>query len=297
MRSSLVVAAMSCIVLAACALGSAPPNELPVWNVAEKRWMQERELVDALAGARYRLLGEIHDNPAHHVIRARLLRAIAASGARPAVVLEQFDLAHDDTLRAAQLAGADAERLADAGGLDRKAWAWPLHEPIVEAALRAGLTLRAGNLSRARLRNEAIDANAQARLRDARWSAVQTARLREAIVDGHCGRLPDSVVPRLLQAQRLRDAAMAQAVVDAATDDGAILVAGNGHVRKDTGVPAYLDARERIASVGFIEASEDVLRARVLPRDMAEDVASYDFVWITPTVAREDPCASLERPA
>jgi uncharacterized iron-regulated protein len=288
---------MCCIVLAACALGADRPDAAAVWNVAEKRWMQERELVDALAGARYRLLGEMHDNPAHHAIRARLLRALAAFGARPAVVLEQFDLAHDDALRAAQLAGADAERLADAGGLDRKAWAWPLHKPIVEAALRAGLTLRAGNLSRARLRDDAIDAHARARLRDTPWSAAQTARLREAIVEGHCGKLPDSAVPRVMEAQRLRDAAMAQALVDAATADGAILVAGNGPVRRDTGVPAYLDASERMASVGFVEASEDVLRARVLPPDLLDEFADYDFVWITAAVPRDDPCAGLERPA
>jgi hypothetical protein len=90
---------------------------------------------------------------------------------------------------------------------------------------------------------------------------------------------------------------MAQALVDAATADGAILVAGNGHVRKDTGVPAYLETSVRIASVGFVEASEEVLRARVLPQDMLEEVAGYDFVWITPPVPRDDPCASLDRPA
>ena len=301
-----------CTALAACS--SAPLIEGPVsgpriWNVRENRFVGEADLVAQLAVARYRLLGEVHDNPAHHQIRARLITRIAATGARPAVVLEQFDLDRDEALAAAQAAGADAEELVDAGGLDRKSWGWPLHEPIVDAALAMRLPLRAGNLSRVQLGTlqagaiPRAGASWYARFHAARWTDAQAAGLRNDIVESHCHRLPEAIVPRLVLAQRARDAAMAQALVDDATMDGAILIAGNGHVRADRGVPVYLhaeglrDADARSISVGIIEASPEDERRSDFPQQVIADHPGFDYVWLTEAAARDDPCERIAIPA
>src|SRR6266496_5872374 len=65
------------IVLAALtACSSTPAAEAPVpriWDAGTGRFVTESELVTALSGVRFRLLGEVHDNPAHHVARARLI--------------------------------------------------------------------------------------------------------------------------------------------------------------------------------------------------------------------------------
>jgi len=69
--------------LTACS--SAPPSPPPdarIYDVHAQRFVTEAALVADLASARYRLLGEIHDDPAHHVIRARLLSELARRGAR-----------------------------------------------------------------------------------------------------------------------------------------------------------------------------------------------------------------------
>ncbi|HSC24127.1 MAG TPA: ChaN family lipoprotein, partial [Casimicrobiaceae bacterium] len=131
---------------------AAEPDALRIYDVHARRFVDETTLVDALVFARFRLLGEIHDDPAHHAIRARVLGEIAERGLRPAVVMEQFDLDHDAALRAAQRRHADAERVASAGSLDRKGWQWPMHRPIVAQALASDLPLRPGNLSRAAFR-------------------------------------------------------------------------------------------------------------------------------------------------
>jgi uncharacterized iron-regulated protein len=241
----------------------------------------------------------MHDNAAHHRLRADLIARIAASGARPAVVLEAFDLDHAAALEAAQKdATADAERLADAGGLDRQSWRWPMHKPLVEAALAAELPVRAGNLSRRSLQRAVrapspafADAPWAGRLRDAPWSTAQQAGLEATIVEGHCGKLPADVVPRIAQAQRERDAAMAQALGDAATRDGAILLAGNGHVRRDIGVPAYL-AGKPFVSVGFIETDGDVRDDAVVRAELAAH-PGYDYVWLTAKADRPDLCAKV----
>jgi uncharacterized iron-regulated protein len=276
-----------------------------IWDVRASRFVTEAQLVAALANARYRLLGEIHDNPAHHVIRARLISALAARGSRPAVVMEQFDLDRDDALRAAQASGRDAEGLADAGRLDRKGWQWPMHKPILEAALAAGLPVRAANLPRELLRGdvkslaEGGKARWSPRFHAARWTDAQAADLRTDIAASHCGKVPESIVPRLVLAQRLRDAAMAQALVDAATADGAILIAGDGHVHADLGVPVYLhapglpDAGARSLSVGFLEATAEEQQSPDFPRRLAAENPGFDYLWFTPPAPREDPCARM----
>jgi len=281
-----------------------------IWDVNAARFVSESQLVAALAPARHRLLGEVHDNPEHHAIRARLIAAIAETGARPAVVFEQFDLDRDAALVAAQAAGANAEGLANAGRLDRKGWIWPMHKTLLEAALRAGLPVRAGNVPREALRGDlqaATDrdtaAVGYARFRAARWTDAQAAALRTEIFEAHCGKVPESVVPRIVLAQRLRDAAMAQALVDDATPGGAILIAGNGHVRADLGVPVYLHAPglpgadARSISLGLIEVAPDDERAADFPRNIIAAHPGFDYVWFTPPAPRDDPCAGIGEPA
>jgi uncharacterized iron-regulated protein len=288
---------------------ASPAAEPRIWDVRANRFVGESKLVADLAAARYRLLGEVHDNAAHHVIRARLIDAIAATGARPAVVLEQFDLDHDEALIAAQAGGANAEQLAEAGRLDRKGWQWPLHKPILEAALAHGLPIRAGNRPGALLREEERVADERskttgyARFHAARWTEAQAAALSADIVEGHCGQVPRSAIPRIVLAQRLRDAAMAQALVDAATPAGAILIAGNGHVRSDLGVPVYLhapglpDAGARSVSLGVIEVTSEDERAADFPHQVVAANPGFDYLWFTPPAVREDPCANFKMPA
>lgn len=292
--------------LGACASAPAAviaaPETVRIYDVRAQRFVREDALVDALAGVRYRLLGEIHDHPAHHAIRARLLREIAQRGLHPAVVMEQFDVDHDAALRAAQERHADPEQVATAGALDRKGWRWPMHEPIVAAALALDLPLRAGNLPRGALRGDLDrdgDPRLATRLRAAVWTDAQARELTNDIVESHCRMLPDAVVPTLVLAQRMRDAAMAQALADDATADGAVLIAGNGHVRDDLGVPVYLhapalpDAKARSISVGFLEASDDDVRAADCPGQIVAAHPGFDYVVLTPEIARPDPCEAF----
>ncbi|MES2665043.1 MAG: ChaN family lipoprotein [Pseudomonadota bacterium] len=103
--------------------------------------------------------------------------------------------------------------------------------------------------------------------------------------EAHCGALPEEMLAGMVQAQRLRDAALASAVVQAADETGGpvVVITGSGHARRDTGVPAML-ARAApdlsVLSVGQLEA------------DPGPD-APYDLWIITPPTPRDDPCAGL----
>jgi uncharacterized iron-regulated protein len=88
-------------------------------------------------------------------------------------------------------------------------------------------------------------------------------------------------LPGMRLAQRARDAAML-AALENAPGRPAILVAGNGHVRKDYGIPSLMGTSSHV-SVGFIES----------PVPDATQYRMYDYVWVTDPAQREDRCAEM----
>jgi uncharacterized iron-regulated protein len=175
---------------------------------------------------------------------------------------------------------------------------------VFAAALDGGATLAGGNLSRADasrlVRGGTSQAPADLRelidpVLDKSWTAEHQAELLRQVDVGHCGALPASMLAPMALAQRARDAALALAMVQAAhrAAPGArvVLIAGNGHVRRDIGVPhdlAALDATARALSVAFVELDDG--------RPAAVD-APYDAVWFTPRAERPDPCAGFKPPS
>jgi hypothetical protein len=115
--------------------------------------------------------------------------------------------------------------------------------------------------------------------------------------DSHCGHLPETALPGMVTAQRARDAAMAERLL-AVAGDGAVLIAGAGHVRTDRGVPMYLAARApgaTVASLAFVE----VATGRTAPGDYAERFGvarvPFDYVWFTTRADDVDHCARFRR--
>src|SRR3989442_9183693 len=54
-----------------------------IWDVKAGTFIPENTLVARLVASRFVLLGERHDNPDHHVLQAKLVRAMVAAGRRP----------------------------------------------------------------------------------------------------------------------------------------------------------------------------------------------------------------------
>ena len=289
-------AAAACALLAGCA--GAPQAAAPdlvgrIWDVRAGRFSGEDALVQRMRAARYVLLGEAHDNPAHHALRARLLGALAPG---TDVYFEQFDRPRDAALREAQRAGAGADALERAGQMD-PGWRWPLYRPLVEAALAANHPVRAANLPNAdarRIAKAGVLAPGDASLADALahsgWSDTLERALRAEIIESHCQALPERAAPAMALAQRARDAAMALAL--AAAPGNAALLAGNGHVRRDLGVPRYLPQGSVALSVAFLEVREDETDPQAYAIGAA-DAPAYDFIWFTNRQPRADPCKAL----
>lgn len=265
-----------------------------IWQANARSAVPRHALFDAVRRARYRLIGEAHDNPVHHEIQLAVLDALGESGLRPVVAFEQLDREHDAALQKA-LADRNrtAETLAEAARFNRKAWRWPYYRPLIEAALRHDMPVRAANLSRADARR-VVQLGAGTFERPSMWTELHERVLREGIVEGHCRRLPDVAVPGMAAAQRARDATLARALLDPGPD-GAVLFAGNGHVRRDLGVPLHLrQARpgEPILSLGLLEVEAGQTDPRHYARPSAAGIP-YDYVWLTARADRDDPCKAL----
>lgn len=247
-----------------------------------------------LQGGACVLLGEVHDNPAGHARRLQHLQAALDAGWQPAVAMEQFDRERQaDIDRARQERPGDADHLiTQAGG---KGWEWAHYRPVVALALSRGLPLLAANLSTADARQIVRGGHAAVfdeagrvelgldRPVPADWQAAQE---REIDI-GHCGALPATRWPAMARAQFARDAVMARLLVRQ-TGRGVVLLAGNGHVRRDLGVPRWLEpaAAERCWVVGYLEAP-------VAPAEAAR----YDAVVPVPPASRPDPCEAFRQRA
>ena len=246
------------------------------------------------------LLGEVHDNAQQHRLRLAALQRAFASGWRPAIAMEQFDREHQaDIDRARRERPGDAQHVIDlAAPASTRApggWNWTFYRPFVELALRYDVPLIAANLSNAdtakvvRGGYEAVfDAATIAALGLGRPVAAEVQAAQEREIDaGHCQALPPAVWPRMARAQFARDAVMAEALRLGDQGGGVVLLAGNGHVRQDFGVPRWLGtAKNRVFAVGYLEITDD-----------STPVTVFDAVVRTAAADRADPCVEFRRRA
>ena len=302
---ALIVGALQLSGCAAVRESSTHPLPGRIHDVRRNVPITKEALMRELASADFVLLGEVHDNPEHHRLQAEVLHALIARNRRPSLAMEQFDREYQSAIDAILAApGASAEAIADAGGFNRKGWDWPRYAPLLSIAADARLPIVAINLSRNRTRDVArqgfasLGSGAVAQLAlDRNWTAAQQAVQEREIDDGHCGQLPGSALPKMVDVQRARDATMADALVERG-DSGVVVIAGNGHARTDVGIPVYLTARapgKRVISVGMIEIDPDARDVGTYARAPATALP-FDYAWFTTAAQRDDPCAGLVMP-
>jgi len=246
-----------------------------------------------LRGDTIALLGEIHDNADAHRMRLAMLGRALAAGWRPAIAMEQFDLPRQaDIDRARREAPRDAQHVIDLAAPSRSGWDWALYRPVIALALDHDLPLLAANLSSDDTGKivrggytDVFDADRLAALGLDRMVAPDWQAAQEREIDaGHCGLLPAAMWPAMARAQFARDAVMAD-LLRTHADRGIVLIAGNGHVRRDIGVPRRLGVADlrRVLAIGFLEADESPVSAD-----------AYDAVVRVPPAPRRDPCAALK---
>lgn len=233
------------------------------------------------------LMGEIHDNSHGHQLRHQHLMQLVDQGLKPVVAMEQFDRDKQTLLDLALKQCTDVDCvLAKAA---TPGWDWQFYRPIVQLALDKKVKLLAANLSTVDVQKvmvrgfsavfspQAINAYKLHQIP----SALQSAQ-NKAIQEGHCNMLPDQAIGPMVQAQIGRDVWMASVINDL-QDPVVVLIAGNGHVRKDAGIFQWLSKDRQLKTQvhGYVERSD------------SSDAHWFDQTHIVPTVEREDPCLTF----
>jgi uncharacterized iron-regulated protein len=250
-----------------------------ILDTHDGRELSPAELAESLRTQDFILLGELHDNPRHHQARADLLQLLAP--VRPVVVAEHLEAGKTF------VASGDLEADLAKAGFDARGWEWPLHRPLFQAIVDLGLPLLGGNLppeqARKAVREGAgtLPASWRARIAEHPLSPEAEQALDHDLEQGHCGHMPPKWLPGMRLAQRARDAAMLD-TLEKAPGRPAVLIAGNGHVRKDYGIPSMMGTKKYV-SIGFVEA----------PESDASHYRIYDYIWITDPAQREDRCAQM----
>ena len=238
------------------------------------------------SGAEVVVLGEVHDNPAHHAAQAEIVGRIDPA----AVVFEMLTPAQAET---AEKVGVDAgeAKLAEALGWSETGWPeFGMYYPVLRASAQARLfgaalpreTVRAAFSEGAA---EVFGAGAGRFGLDAPLPAEEQAAREAGQLAAHCDALPDEMLPGMVAAQRLRDAHFARVTLEALEETGGpvAVITGNGHARTDRGIPAALSRAApevEIVALGQLEAPP-------------EPPVPYDVWRVTAPVEREDPCAAF----
>jgi uncharacterized iron-regulated protein len=245
-----------------------------------------QQLVAAIGKHSVVLLGEVHDNAAQHAMREQALRRWLEGGARPSLLMEQFDRERQGDLdRALAQPGVSADAVIAAAGAPSsrpgQGWRWPLYRPYVALAIEYRLPIVAANVSRADTRR-VVSEGLQALGFDPNVPPDIAEAQASDIVDSHCGQLDAADAQRLVAAQVARDQFMAR-MIERAAPNAAVLLAGNGHVRSDIGVPRWLTpaTRQRSVAIGLLESGT------------SEDGARFDVVLRTAEQPRADPCEAM----
>lgn len=250
------------------------------------------EFLDLAREADIVVLGEIHDNPAHHANQAEIVAALNPA----ALVFEMIPQAEEEKVNELRANGADKPAFEAALEWQRSGWPdFDYYWRILAAAPRAQVF--GAEQPKADVRRAVIEGAAGVFGPDAASYGLDEPlppaeqRLREAEqAEAHCNALPSEMLPGMVEAQRFRDAGLADATIWARTMTGGgqvVVITGSGHADRLRGMPAlvrFAQPELSIVTLGQFESDPD-------------NAGDYDALMLAPPPAREDPCANLPRRA
>jgi len=218
------------------------------------------------------------------------------------VVWEMIPEEKQSVLDAINAGNTDAARdLAKQLDWATSGWpAWSLYEPIAIAAVMHAMPMYGAALMSSDGKN--LSSSQKSRLSLKRpLSKAQSDSMLTSLHDGHCQLMNKSQLRPMIWVQRARDGAMARAMFlpakTARARTGAVLIAGNEHIRKDWGVPSVLsqlDPSASILSIAQVEVSEGFDRPTDY-REVSSVQQLFDFVVFTPRSEIRDHCAQLRK--
>jgi len=295
-----------------CASSSATPKLLlrehqlvgKIWDVKQQAFIDKAILKNRSLESEYLLLGERHDNLVHHQHQTWFIQQLAQTPQQVSVAYEMID--NEQGLRLAKQKINSAEQLIEELNLSKSSWEYEQrYKSLFAETLAAGYKINSANLSSKQLMQTAMQGEANLpvaykhMLNKTPLSTEQNKALLQEINESHCNMLDENTTGKMALAQRMRDSIMAHSLLKSRTPVK-VLIAGMGHVRKDRGVPLYLqtnlhiqEKQAKILSIGLLEVELDMTDPLAYTELWDGQILPFDIVWFTPQVEREDACDKL----
>jgi len=272
-----------------------------VWD-NKGRKIKHGQFVAAVEKATFLLLGEMHANPDHHRLQSDMLQLLIEAGRRPVVVFEMLTPDMQAKLQVYRESGqTDLDKLGNLLRWEKRGWPkWQIYKPIFATALAADLSITAGGIERQQLYKIGQEAAYKNFIQDLGIQFVlednAQAALERMIKHAHCNMLPESAIGMMARIQRARDVRLSKSLLNANLRDGAVLIAGSGHVRRDWAVAQVLkqnSSAETILAIRFAEV--DTNKLSVADYTAREDKLTepFDYTYFTPRSNFIDHCARM----
>lgn len=239
-------------------------------------------------------LGESHDSPDHHIDQARVLEAMLADGARPAVAFEMLSQDQQPDVEEVMAPGAASATLPERLKWRERGWPdFTMYRPLFDLARRYGLPVVALDLDPPVVRRIAkgglgsLPAGERSGLASRLPPDADRERHQARDIDvAHCGLLPASAMPPMVDAWHARNVTMARRIVQTLERVPLVVViVGRGH-QASGGLPDQVEALRPGTRQLVVDLVED-------GSERALTVTQGRIVWSGPAVERRDPCAPL----
>lgn len=243
------------------------------------------DLLSQMRGVDVVIVGEVHDNPAHHLNQHEVLKALQPK----AVVWEMLTREEAGRISSEMIHAPDRLKAA----LDWSHSGWPAfsmyHQVFVaapDARIYGGEVPREAALATIQSGPATVFGADAERYGLTKPLPEDEEKAREALqYAAHCEAVPKDRMQAMVDIQRLRDAVLASEVVAALAETGGpvAVITGNGHARRDWGIPVYLGRVQPGLTVFALGQSEG-----------GEIAGEYDAVLDSDPPAREDPCNAFK---
>lgn len=260
------------------------PHLLPLLLLAGPAMADISDIVTEFQFADVIILGEIHDNPHHHLIQSDMTAAIQPS----AIVFEMFTQEQASIINTLRWEGAGIRAFADDFEWHKTGWpAFGNYARILEAdpeGVVFGATPPVQDIEDAKFEGAAAIYGLGAEyygLTTPLTSDVLSAQ-SAILTTEYCGEITDNDLAGMIESNRLYAALFADTIFRALDEVGppVIVITGNAFANEITGLPAVLRAADpsvRVVSLGQFEMIPD-------------NYDDFGHILLSNAVDRKDPC-------
>lgn len=242
-------------------------------------------LLQRINSAAIILLGEKHDNKAHHQVQATILENTLT--AQDVVIFEMLTRDQQPVVDQFLKNEISFSELPKALKWEKSGWPeWLYYAPIFEAAQKAGAGIEYGSYPRREIKKKMTREPEQG----PSLPEYLMSDLHEEIRESHCDLLPKSMINPMSNIQIAKDKLMASQLLKHSQQGKAYLISGNGHIRKDRGVPYYINLEAPEKNTFTLGILEDRNSFSTL-----EPFIRFDGIWTTASTPEEDYCADLRK--